>query len=149
MKDAKGHGSNAHNSGIDAATKPVALHPSVLAHIQQNPGGFSVRPNGSTPSTGYMVSVPGRGRVLSESDLKGPSGRALLQSYAAEHAEVLRQPGSHIGGWTDKETGKTHLDISENIKSLPRAVSAGKARNQIAIYDVKGQREIRTGGTGE
>jgi len=152
MKDAKGHGSNprgTHAAGIEKATTPVVVRPEVLAHIQKNPGGFSVTPKGRTPSTGYMVSVPGRTRIVSESDLSGPEGKRILQAYAEEHSDVLRQPGAHLGGWTDKNTGKTYLDVSHNIKSLPRAVTAGKARNQIAIWDVKRQREISTGGTGE
>jgi hypothetical protein len=155
MKDAQGHGSNprgkqsAHMKGVMKATKPIKVKPEVLAHIQANPGGFSVTPRGQTPENGFMVSVPGRTRIVNESDLSGPNGHAIINDYAAEHSDALRQRGAHIGGWTDKETGKTYLDISQKIGSRSRAISAGKKRNQIAIWDVKKGREIRTGGTGE
>lgn len=154
MKDAKGHGSNKRNgpsinSTVNKITNPIKVKSSVLQHIQSNPSGFSVTPKGKTPSDGYMVSVPGRTRIVSESDLRGPNGQRIIQDYAQQHSDILRQPGAHIGGWTDKETGKTYLDVSRNIKDQDRAISAGKAHNQIAIWDVKNGKEIRTGGTGE
>lgn len=153
MKDALGHGSNprgAHAGGIEAALKPkVPVKPDVIAHIRQNPGGFSVTPAGKTPNKGYMVSVPGRTKIVSESDLSGPRGHQIIQDYAQQHADVLSQHGAHIGGWTDKETGKTYLDVSHNIGNRNAAIRAGAKRNQIAIWDVKHSREIRTGGSGE
>jgi hypothetical protein len=154
MKDALGHGSNgnggpAHMRGVMKATSPIRVKPEVVQHIQQNPGGFSVTPNGKTPTDGYMVSAPGRTKIVSESDISGPGGHRLIQQYAQDNADALRQQGAHLGGWTDKTTGKTYLDISHNIKDRNRAVSAGVKRNQIAIWDVRKQREISTGGSGE
>ena len=154
MKDALGHGSTPRNApghmqGVLNSTRPIKVKSQVLAHIQANPGGFSVTPKGKQPSGGYMVSVPGRTRIVSESDLAGPNGHAILQDFANRNSDALRQPGAHLGGWTDKETGKTYLDVSHNIGNRNRAISAGKSRNQIAIWDVKHGREIRTGGTGE
>lgn len=149
MKDALGHGSNAHNAGIDQIGK-MPVHPTVLKAVIKNPGGFSVRPtNGKMPQSGFMVSIPGHTQIVSEAALKGPQGAKIISSYANEHADVLRDPRAHIGGWTDKETGKTYLDVSHNIKSKSKAVNAGKQFNQIAIWDVKHGKEIRTGGTGE
>jgi hypothetical protein len=153
MKDAKGHGSNArgtHASGIlKAAPMAPVVRPEVLQYIRANPGGFSITPKGKTPDSGYMVSVPGRTKIVNEADLAGPNGKDILQQYARDHADVLSQSGSHFGGWTDKATGKTHLDVSNNIKNRDRAVSAGTKRNQIAIWDVRKNREINTGGTGD
>ncbi len=151
-KDAKGHGSDKrgfHNAGINALPN-IKLHPSILKTIVKNPGGFSVKPkSGAQPKSGYMVSMPGHTKIVSEQDLKGPNGPALIAQYAREHAGALLTPGAHIGGWTDKATGKTYLDISHNIRSQQAAISAGKGRNQIAIWDVKRSREINTGGTGK
>jgi hypothetical protein len=153
-KDAKGHGSNKRgapsiNAAINGVTKPLKVKSSVLDTIRQNPGGFSVTPKGKTPTNGFMVSVPGRTRIISESDLKGPNGARIIQDYAQQHSDILRQPGAHIGGWTDHASGKTYLDVSQNIKDQDKAISTGKAHNQIAIWDVKNSKEIRTGGTGE
>jgi len=149
MKDALGHGSNAHNSGVAKIGK-LPLHPSVIKTVTGNPGGFSVRPtNGRMPSNGFMVSIPGHTQIVSEKALSGPQGHEIISQYANAHADVLRDPRAHIGGWTDKETGKTYLDVSHNIKSKREAVTTGRKHNQIAIWDVKHGKEIRTGGTGE
>jgi hypothetical protein len=151
MKDALGHGSNArgtHAQGIEKLG--VRLHPNVLTTVNKNPGGFSVKPKtGKMPTSGYMVSIPGHTKIVSEADLKGPRGAALLAQYAREHADVLQQPGAHIGGWTDKATAKTYLDVSHNVKGRSAAISTGKKHNQIAIWDVKHGREINTGGSGK
>jgi hypothetical protein len=154
-KDALGHGSNprggpaAHQTGILKHTSPVFMNPKALDTIRKNPGGFSVNPRGKSPSDGYMVSLPGRTKIVSESDLAGDQGASIIQRYADENQDALRGPGAHIGGWTDKESGKTYLDISQKVGSKEHAVKLGAARNQIAIWDVKRSREIRTGGTGE
>lgn len=157
MKDAKGHGSEKrglHSGGVNKIGLPqpneLNLHPRVLKTITKNPGGFSVKPKtGAMPASGYMVSIPGGTRIVSEADLSGPHGAKLVQQYANDMAAPLSHPDAHIGGWTDKGTGKTYLDISHNVQSRSKAISLGKRNNQIAIWDVKRGREIRTGGTGE
>lgn len=142
MKDAKGHGSNAHNSGIAQIGK-VSLHPNVINAVKQNPSGFSVKPTtGQMPKSGYMVSIPGHTQIVNAATPK------LVQGYANAHAGALQDPRAHIGGWTDKKTNQTYLDVSHNYRSRAAAVKAGKAHNQIAIWDVKHGREINTGGTG-
>lgn len=144
MKDALGHGSNAHNSGI--AKLNIKLHPQTVMTARNallHSGGFSVRPGtGASPKSGYMVSIPGHTKII-----HGDVDEASLRNYANEHADVLRHPGAHIGGWQNE--GKTYLDVSHRYGSKSAAASAGKAHNQIAIWDVKHAREINTGGTGE
>lgn len=152
MKDAKGHGSNkrgTHATGVAQIGQPVKISPTVLAKIKANPSGFSLRPNGQAPRSGYMVALPGHTQIVTESDLNGPNAHEVLRQYGMNHADVLSAKGAHIGGWTDKATGKTYLDVSHNFRNREAAIKAGKARNQIAIYDVKRNKDIRTGGTGE
>lgn len=148
MKDALGHGSNAHNAGIDKLG--IKLHFSVVRTISKNPNGFSIRPhNGKQPKSGFMVSIPGHSKILQANDLVGERGAKLVQQYAREHAGALAAPNAHIGGWTDAATGKTHLDVSHNIKGQRAAVAAGRKNNQIAIWDIKRAKQIDTGGTGD
>lgn len=153
MKDAKGHGSNkrgVHAGGIERIGKPLRLASNILTEIRANPGGFSLKPqDGAKPTGGYMVSLPGHTAIVRESDLSGPHAEKILAEFSKEHSTALSQKGAHIGGWTDKESGQTYLDISHNIKNKNAAVRAGRTRNQIAIWDVKKGREIRTGGTGK
>ena len=116
MKDAKGHGSDprggAHSTGVESIGRPVAFSPKVLDIVRNNPGGFSVTPDGKQPSDGFMVSLPGHTQIVNESDLSGPKGAQILNDYGQAHAGALAQPGAHVGGWTDKESGKTYLDVS-------------------------------------
>ena len=175
MKDAKGHGSEKRSGGVSDRTQqllahqrqqaqgqPYATHQSGVANvgkpmisqtaldtIRANPGGFSVRPDGTQPTSGFMVSMPGHTKIVSENELSGPNGHQIINDYAREHAGALRDPSAHVGGWTDKDTGKTHLDVSQNIPNRGLAVAAGRSRNQISIWDVKRGEEIKTGGTGD
>lgn len=125
------------------------VSPKALDVIRKNPNAFSVTKNGDVPNKGYMVALQGRERVLSDQDLRGPAAHSILNDFARKNADVLNQPGAHIGGWRDQATGKVYLDVSHNITRQREAVKTGKANNQIAIWDVKRQREIRTGGTGK
>jgi len=151
-KDALGHGSNpkgTHAAGIVKLPKLARVHPGVLDAIRKNPGGFSVNPkHGTAPDKGYMVSLPGRTKMLKSTELAGPRGKQIVGDFVRQNSDVLSKPGAHLGGWTDKATGITHLDISHNIVDRNRAIRSGVKRNQIAIWDVKKQREIKTGGSG-
>jgi hypothetical protein len=159
MKDALGHGSDnrgggqqqapAHQGKVNQVGRPVTLSPAVLATIQNNPGGFSITPKGQQPESGYMVSIPGHTQIVNEADLAGPHSQDIMNKYASDHADALSRTGAHIGGWTNKDEGKTYLDVSQNIKNKNAAVNVGTKRNQIAIWDVKKSREIPTGGTGK
>jgi hypothetical protein len=145
MKDALGHGSNAHSGGIEKIGK-IKVHPQATATAVYNllhSGGFSVKPEtGASPKSGYMVSIPGHTKIIA-----GDPDERAIQQYANEHAGVLQHPGAHIGGW--QHEGNTYLDVSHRYSSKSKAAAAGKQHNQIAIWDVKHGREINTGGTGE
>ena len=146
MKDAKGHGSGprgAHSAGISAIGKPVPVVPTALAMMRNNPQGFSVTPGGQKPTSGYMVSVPGRTQFMAPGDAPD---RAT--AFARQNSDLFQTKAMHIGGWHDPATGKFHLDPSENIKDRATAKAAGRARNQIGIYDVARRKFISTGGTG-
>lgn len=138
----------AHQAGVgQVGQKTVSER--VLDVIRNNPNGFSVRPGGEQPTHGYMVSVPGRSRILASNDLRGPAARDIIEDYARKNSDVLKQAGAHIGGWEDSNTHKVHLDVSHNISRASKAIKAGRERNQIKIWDVKRKREIDTGGTGD
>jgi hypothetical protein len=154
MKDAKGHGSDnrggpAHQQGVNQVGRPVMLNPKVLAAVKANPDGGSARPDGSSPTNGYMVSLPGHSLTIPQTDWEGGDRAALASKYANDHAAALNKPAAHLGWWTDKEKGETYLDVSQNIKNRNAAVRTGQSRNQRAIYDVRKGRDIATGGTGK
>lgn len=121
----------------------------VLDVIRNSPHGASITLKGETPTRGYMVSQAGRTQYVSTKDMSGPAAKGILEGYAAKNRGELSKPGAHIGLWNDPKTGKTHLDVSNNISRQRAAVGAGKRQNQISIWDVKRQRTIDTGGKGD
>lgn len=151
MKDAKGHGSNGgHSSGINKLPGVVAVHPNTLRVIQKNPWGASVKPQtGETPTSGYMVSLANRTAFPSAADLAGSRGQAIISNFARTNADKLSAPDMHIGSWHDNDTGKVHLDVSQNIGDRTTAIHQGRAQNQKSIWDVARKKLINTGGTGD
>ena len=51
---------------------------------------------------------------------------------------------SFFGSWLDTETNKLYVDISENFYSYDAAMQLAHDNNQIAIWDVLNNHEIRT-----
>jgi hypothetical protein len=147
MKDALGHGSNAHTSGIAKIGK-MALHPRAISLIAKADG--SVKPTtGKSPASGYMVSIPGHTQIVDADALRGMHASAIIAQYANEHASALADPAAHIGRWQEPGTNKVYLDVSHNIRNRSDAIKTGIAHNQKAIWDLKHGREIDTGGTGD
>lgn len=136
----------AHADAVHALHHSI-ISPNVLSIISNNPEGFSVSLAGAQPSNGYMVSTHGNTQIVEASALKGPGGQSVINDYVRTHADALSKPGAFIGGWTSKE-GKVYLDVSERVADRDQAIHLGKARNQIAVWDVHNKVEILTGGTG-
>ena len=145
MKDAKGHGSDAHGSGVDQVGRPV-LSPQVVQHILSNPDGFTIGLDGKQPPGGHQVAVPGH--ALTAPLGTSGHGEATLQAWAQEHAGALKTAG-YVGGYLNKSTGNYEIEPSQNIGNRNAAIRTGKSRNQVSIWDVRKSREIPTGGTGK
>jgi hypothetical protein len=138
----------AHQTGVNQIGRPV-LSPKAVEIATSHPDGFSVKPDGSQPTKGYMVALPGHSLVADAAVFHSPAGRALIEAHAQAHADALKQSGAYLGGWTDKANGKTYVEVSHNIQNRNAAIRTGVSRNQKAIYDVRKGKDIKTGGTGE
>jgi len=53
-----------------------------------------------------------------------------------------------IGTWYDAKSGKTYIDVSAVVPN-EQAIRLGKQYNQKAVYNLKTNEEVDTGGTGE
>jgi hypothetical protein len=133
-----------HQSGVNGVGKPVLAKKAVQAILSGE--NTSVRPNGAKPTHGYMVSVPGRTKILNGHELHQSDAEHTINDFARANADVLKDPSAHIGVWRDG--GKVYLDVSHNIAGKFAAIREGRKGNQIAIYDVKHNRVINTGGSG-
>lgn len=147
------HGS--HNQKDHAGKGATSVSPevaaSVLDRVREN-GGLSVNMlDGSEPTSGYMVAKGGtKGAILDADEFYDPvKGPAALSAFVKQYRSDLGTGKSYLGLWHNTEDGKVYLDVSDNIMDRSRAVSAGRRRNQISIWDVANFAEISTGGTGE
>ena len=113
-----------------------------------HPEGFSLHPRtGQSPTSGYMVSLPGHTHQYPDTVMKDEHElAAAIDHTLMSEREIFKKPGVYLGGWVSD--GKLWLDPSENIADHDQAVKLGRGRNQVAIWDVQGGREIDTGGTG-
>ena len=103
--------------------------------IIQN-GGITLEPKtleNANLKTGYMVSLAGYEVITTIDDL---TTNALLA-----HARIAHSLGGYVGLWLDKDN--LYIDISLNIKSLKEGLKVAKLHNQLAIYDIENDKEIR------
>lgn len=113
-------------------------------------GGFTITLDGAEPQTGFSVAVwPDRSLVV-DSGTGQHELRWRVRNWLSHNADILPEPGVHIGGWRDSDTGLIWLDFVKVFDPAERdaAIEAGVAANQIAIWSLHDAEEIRTGGTG-
>ena len=84
-------------------------------------------------TSGYMVSLKGYEVITTINDL---TTNALLA-----HARIAHALGGYVGLWLDKD--KLYIDISIHKNNQAEAIKTGKFNNQIAIYDIENDKEIR------
>ena len=128
---------------------PKGRFGSALGNLaSQAESGFSVRAvDFATPTRGYMVARPEGGVVLDAPDLESTK-QGLKDFMAQNKARFAEDPTLYIGGWKDSNTGKLYLELSDNVASKRIATELGTRRDQVAVWDVVGSKEIGTGGTG-
>lgn len=109
--------------------------------------GFSINiKNRRTPKTGYMCSEKGFEKTISVDDFyKTRDGaRKYLVDYMKQNSASLSARGAYFGAWVDG--GKVYLDVSRRYESRQAGVEAGVSNEQQAIYDIKNDSFIYTGG---
>lgn len=147
MKDAKGHGSDAHSAGVNKIGRIPPVSPKAIEIIKERAmTGFSVKPDGTVPTKGFQVALQGR-TDAQPLDLNNVAQH--VAAHVAANADVYRDPSMHIGGWNSPYTGKVHLEPSQNVKDRATAVRLGKARNQVSVWGNRRSEDIPTGGTGK
>jgi hypothetical protein len=149
------HGSHDQSShgrrggGGSSLTLDAGVAQSIVERVRAN-GGLSVSMiDGSEPTEGFMVAKGGKQSAIVDADefydpVKGPEA---MSSFLKGNRELGE--GAYLGLWHNQADGKVYLDVSENIMDQGAAVSAGRKRDQISIWDVANFKEIDTGGTGQ
>jgi len=116
---------------------------------QINEGGITYGPlldkdYGGTPNIAISP-FPERSKIF-----KGKATGKIVSNYFSRNNDLF-QKGFAIGGWTDKNSNKTYLDITAPIplEKQSEAIALGKKANQIAGFNLSDFSEIPLGGTGE
>lgn len=113
---------------------------SVAAIAALNPEGFTVNAATLQPvTTGYAVALKQTQNSF------GNEGLAKV----ANVIEKLKASGNlngralAFGGWYDSESGLYYYDATVIFKNRAEAIEAGRANEQIAIFDLANLEEIR------
>jgi hypothetical protein len=111
-----------------------------LANLLRVQGGFTYSEvTGSLVTEGYAFSED---PTLERTFDHEVSGQTIL-SYCIRNSAALRQPENVLGAWLDRETGKTYLDVSTVVSDYEEAAARAKATNQLAVFDLTAQEEVR------
>jgi len=157
------HDQSTHGRRFNTEVAPEVVH-DVLAQVAEN-GGLSIKlTDGSLPPDGYMVSRNSEkfGTVVMASDFfNEKKGAKILGAFLIKNKAELGSGRAYLGVWHEtsktvngvtveipKDQQRVHLDVTDKIVSKKQAVSLGRRRNQISIWDVVNFDEIQTGGTG-
>jgi hypothetical protein len=143
--DQSSHGSWA--QGVQVAPEIVR---STLERVKEN-GGLSVSlKDGSEPTKGFMVAKGKKFAAIVKADdfFDEAKGAEILSSYMKQHKSEFNNSNNYLGLWHNTQDNQVYLDVSENIKDEGEAISRGRERDQISIWDVANFKEIETGGTG-
>ena len=107
-----------------------ALINKFVAIAQQNKEGFTFDLNLNPVNVGYCVALAETQNSFGIAGLKKVLKLALANNYC-------------VGGWCDQETGKYYYDCTIVVDSLDKALFYGQLNNQIALYDLNANKEIR------
>jgi hypothetical protein len=152
-KDVKKHGDHdqsSHGSWAQGVQVAPEIVRSTLERVKEN-GGLSVSlKDGSEPTKGFMVAKGKKFAAIVKADdfFDEAKGAEILSSYMKQHKSEFNNSNNYLGLWHNTDDGQVYLDVSENIKDEGDAISQGRERDQISIWDVANFKEIETGGTG-
>jgi hypothetical protein len=152
-KDVKKHGDHdqsSHGSWAQGVQVAPEIVRSTLERVKEN-GGLSVSlKDGSEPTKGFMVAKGKKFAAIVKADdfFDEAKGAEILSSYMKQHKSEFNNSNNYLGLWHNTNDGQVYLDVSENIKDEGEAISRGRDRDQISIWDVANFKEIDTGGTG-
>jgi len=152
-KDVKKHGDHdqsSHGSWAQGLQVAPEIVRSTLESVKAN-GGLTVdMKDGSSPKDGFMVAKGKKFAAIVKADdfFDEAKGSEILSSYMKQHKSEFNNSNNYLGLWHNTNDGQVYLDVSENIKDEGEAISRGRERDQISIWDVANLKEIETGGTG-
>ena len=107
------------------------LHDFVDSIIQNGGATFNLS-TGTSPTSGYVVSLKGGSQV--PIDESRQSIEQTIKEFISIHGLELSIPENNIGGWVDD--GWLYLDVSIILPNLVDAILMGKIHEQKAIFNI-------------
>lgn len=95
-------------------------------------GGVTINLNGDIPTKGYSVATDKATEKVIKLD---KITQKDVDSYIDEHFEDLQKEGNYLGMWIDE--GQIYLDVPTVFTDKVAAVKAGKAADQLGIFDLE------------
>ena len=113
---------------------------SVAAIAAMSPEGFTVDAANLQPvTTGFAVALKRTQNSFGAEGLaKVANVIEELQASGNLNGRILA-----FGGWYDSESGSYYYDATVIFENLAEAIEAGRANEQIAIFDLANLEEIR------
>ena len=113
---------------------------SVAAIAAINPDGFTVNAATLQPvTTGFAVAMKQTQNSFGTEGLaKVANTIDALQASGNQNGRALA-----FGGWYDSESGLYYFDATVIYQDREKAIEAGRANEQIAIFDLSNLEEIR------
>lgn len=99
-------------------------------------GGVSINADFQQPKAGYLVSFKD-GLIF---DSISTVNVHELSGFIKEHLDM----NLYFGGWIDQQTKKVYFDLSINVPDKQEAINLAIEKNQLAIWDLNENKEIRT-----
>lgn len=115
-----------------------------LADMIRSSGGFTYKPaSHRSPHIGFAVAITKEfERVLTIKTSTAVRIKAVLDEYKDA---LKKDPRAHVGGWYDEDSGKVVLDVSIVVRSKAEGMTLAKKYDQLAIFDLKKGKSLRTG----
>jgi hypothetical protein len=115
----------------------------ILQAIHSNGGTtYNLLTGNMAGTPNYAVSIyPDRERIVDGVDFD------VLEGYVEENEDLLSDVKNSFGAWSNN--GKVYLDVVATIPDQAQAIELAKQHNQLAIYDLQNNKEIRTDNTND
>jgi len=110
-------------------TTTVDSHAIVRQTLDNGGATISVE-TGESPSSGYLVSLPGYEVTVDKDSFTSDS----VDNYVSAYREILSRRNTYLGTWVDGDL--VYLDSSIRIADGDTAEDVGRAFSQLAIYNV-------------
>lgn len=110
-------------------------------------GGSSYNPEyGIQPKSGYMVSIKDAIKIrlnitLKDSEKEKVIGKAVHEALT-NYGSLLVESDNFLGSWISDDN-HIYIDIAKNVQDIGDAIRIGMINNQLAIYDISNDKEIK------